>query len=263
MRILWADDQVDFVDAHRDVLAGFDVHHVSDGEAAVTALQHVLPDLILLDLQMPPGELGGLWFLKHVPTIVHDVPVIMVSGRGHMSECIQALRLGACDYIEKEKLRTELRSRLDKALLDASSKQSSTDYARLRAIEQGVHAIVVMILEAATARDGHGALAFAMPRAIALKTYERAWEQRSVQQAEFLDLLDLADIIDKEWATPYGKTLESVVKPKNKDERTRWLRALNEARKVVAHPVRGGLSDEHRRAIASAEAVLDAWRKAL
>jgi len=85
-----------------------EIDRASDGEEALKKLQRTIADLVLLDLQMPPGDWGGLWFLEQVRQMPINTPVIVVSGMGTMSECIKAVRLGAKNYILKETCGDEL-----------------------------------------------------------------------------------------------------------------------------------------------------------
>lgn len=55
--------------------------------------------LILLDIQMPGKD--GLTFLEDNRKRLTDIPVIIISGRGDIPTAVAAIKLGACDYIEK------------------------------------------------------------------------------------------------------------------------------------------------------------------
>ncbi len=63
----------------------------------IVAREH--PDLVLTDLRMP--EMGGLEVLKRAKKISPGMPLIVISGTGNMADSIQALKLGAWDYILK------------------------------------------------------------------------------------------------------------------------------------------------------------------
>ena len=56
-------------------------------------------DLVLVDLRMP--EMGGIQVLKTIRAKTPDLPVIVVSGAGDISDVVEALRLGAWDYLMK------------------------------------------------------------------------------------------------------------------------------------------------------------------
>ncbi|MEB3440585.1 response regulator [Pseudomonas sp. A2] len=122
INILWADDQQDVVSSVARVL---NIEHISfhfshDGEDALIKLQTNTYDLVLIDLAMPPGRWGGLWLLQKLLDLKIDIPSIVVSGEGSQAETIKALRLGAVDYVTKEKLTSELPGQLKKALKNES-----------------------------------------------------------------------------------------------------------------------------------------------
>ena len=70
-----------------------------NGRAGLEIVEKEHPDLVLTDLRMP--EMDGLEVLERVRTIAPEMPVIVISGTGNMADSIQALKLGAWDYILK------------------------------------------------------------------------------------------------------------------------------------------------------------------
>jgi len=97
------------------MLASNDYRFVKAGtghEAASMAASH-MPDLILLDLGLP--DIDGIEVLKRLRAW-SDVPVIVVSARGHEREKVEALDLGADDYITKPFGTHELLARIRTAL---------------------------------------------------------------------------------------------------------------------------------------------------
>ncbi|NMF87076.1 response regulator [Aromatoleum petrolei] len=127
MKILWVDDQVDTAQTFANILSsnGIDVEFSTDGEDALRKVEQCSYSLILTDLAMPPGRWGGLWLLERLKHIASAPPVIVVSGEGSQQETIQAIRLGAADYVTKENLSTELLTQVqnivasDSAAIDA------------------------------------------------------------------------------------------------------------------------------------------------
>jgi CheY-like chemotaxis protein len=65
-------------------------------------------DLVVTDLQMPPGEWGGLWFIDEVRKAGNRMPILVLSGQGGQRQTIEAQRLGADDFVLKEDVATEL-----------------------------------------------------------------------------------------------------------------------------------------------------------
>ncbi len=69
------------------------------GEALLTAVQHDLPDLVLLDLKMP--GLGGLDTLKQLRQLAPSAVVIMLTAYGTVQDAVEAMKLGAYDFLIK------------------------------------------------------------------------------------------------------------------------------------------------------------------
>jgi len=79
-RVLLADDSADEREALAHLLrqAGYQVDEADDGEAAILFLKRQLPDLLLLDLQMPGTD--GFGVLNYLQKNKQDFPVILLSG---------------------------------------------------------------------------------------------------------------------------------------------------------------------------------------
>jgi DNA-binding response OmpR family regulator len=92
---------------------GFASEAVSKGEDAVRALQQRSFDGVLLDLGLPDCEGGEL-----LPRLreMSNIPIIVVSGRGTERDKIEALDLGADDFVAKPFLPGELLARIRAAL---------------------------------------------------------------------------------------------------------------------------------------------------
>lgn len=77
----------------------FTVFEAINGQKGLENIRNNNPDLILCDLRMP--EMDGLEVLRRIQESGNDTPVIVVSGTGEISDTVQALRLGAADFITK------------------------------------------------------------------------------------------------------------------------------------------------------------------
>lgn len=84
------------------------------GKEALGIFTSQCPDLVLLDLGLP--DMDGLEVLKKIREWSKDIPVIVVSARGHEREKVEALDLGADDYITKPFGTSELLARIRTAL---------------------------------------------------------------------------------------------------------------------------------------------------
>ena len=79
--------------------SGFTVYEGENGRDGLDVFRREKPDLVLTDLQMP--EMGGLEVLAAITEEAPETPVIVISGAGGMNDVIEALRLGAWDYLTK------------------------------------------------------------------------------------------------------------------------------------------------------------------
>ena len=100
-KILVIDDEVYIRDSVIGFLEdfGFDVIEAENGRQGLEKFEAEKPDLILCDLRMP--EMDGLEVLENVARIDRSIPIIIVSGAGNIADTVEALRLGAWDYIIK------------------------------------------------------------------------------------------------------------------------------------------------------------------
>ena len=78
---------------------GFIALEAENGRVGLEIIRRERPDLVLLDLRMP--EMGGLEVLKAISEDSAETPVIVISGTGVMTDVVEALRLGAWDYLIK------------------------------------------------------------------------------------------------------------------------------------------------------------------
>ncbi len=80
--------------------SGFEVVQASNSRQGLDLFRDEKPDVVLCDLRMPPVE-GGGDVLRDIAEDASRTPIIVTSGLGVMSDVVDALRLGASDYIIK------------------------------------------------------------------------------------------------------------------------------------------------------------------
>ncbi|MCB1761153.1 MAG: response regulator [Gammaproteobacteria bacterium] len=99
--ILTIEDESTIRHSFRDYLEDLDyiVYEADDGRAGLELFKQKQPDLLLIDIRMP--KMNGLEVLREVNKLTHDTPVIVVSGTSGVREVVEALRLGAWDYLVK------------------------------------------------------------------------------------------------------------------------------------------------------------------
>jgi two-component system response regulator HydG len=96
---------VDDEKAHRLMLrahledAGYKVLETNDGEAALDTIGKQPVDLVLMDVVMP--RMDGMTLLPRVKAIMPDVPVLMMTAYGSIESAVNALKMGAADYLTK------------------------------------------------------------------------------------------------------------------------------------------------------------------
>jgi DNA-binding response OmpR family regulator len=119
----------------RDVLSryleqsGFEVEAASDGERALAAFAARPPDLVLLDLMLP--RLDGFEVFRRIRAR-NDSPVIMITARGHTTDRIAGLEIGADDYVSKPFSPAEVVARVRSVLRRSSARDRAADRETLR-----------------------------------------------------------------------------------------------------------------------------------
>lgn len=136
-KILVIDDEANMCHMLTAMLrkAGYDVDSASDGQAGLMQLQRCAYDYILCDVKMP--VLGGMGFLKAAGNLIGSSTVIMMSAYGSIDSAIEAMKLGAYDYISKPFKSDEVLLALRKAEeRERLKKENRLLRARIREIEK-------------------------------------------------------------------------------------------------------------------------------
>lgn len=134
--ILAVDDDVHILSLLRHTLEmeGYQVITADSGEAAVTAFERTLLDLVLLDIMLP--GLDGYAVCRRIRSS-SQVPIIMVTAMGSDEEMVRGLDAGADDYVTKpfsvEKLLARVRAVLRRS--QAALPMSSCDVFRNGSLE--------------------------------------------------------------------------------------------------------------------------------
>ena len=92
---------------------GYDVETAGDGRSALQIVDERMPDVVVLDLGLP--DVDGVAVLKRLRSFT-DVPVVVLSARHGSDDKVEALDLGADDYVTKPFDTEELFARLRAAL---------------------------------------------------------------------------------------------------------------------------------------------------
>ncbi len=117
--LLLVDDSTEFCMSLKRALSGaFSVAAVHSPEEAAE-IPSPPPDLILLDLRLRPGSddtTESLKLLQRFRQVLPDTPVLVITAYGDVDKAVECIRLGAADFMEKDKGLRELRARLARAL---------------------------------------------------------------------------------------------------------------------------------------------------
>src|SRR2546428_188232 len=96
---------------------GFKVVAVAGGQAALEYVSSSAPGLVLLDLSMP--GLDGMETLKRLKATGLKAPVIILTGHGNIPSAVEAIRLGAYDYLTKPLRAPEIMGAIPDTLIES------------------------------------------------------------------------------------------------------------------------------------------------
>ena len=101
--ILIVDDEADIRELIADILkdAGYSTRSAANSAQALEAIDESIPLAVILDIWLQDSELDGLGILEIISRKYPYVPVIMISGHGTIETAVNAIKIGAYDYIEK------------------------------------------------------------------------------------------------------------------------------------------------------------------
>lgn len=117
--LLMVEDTASVATLYRTYLTplGIDINIVVNGHDAIESLNHRIPDLILLDLRLP--DMTGMDVLEIVKKKHKDVPVIFMTAHGSIETAVEAMRLGAQDFLIKPCEADQLRITVNTAMRKA------------------------------------------------------------------------------------------------------------------------------------------------
>jgi len=100
-KVLLIDDEAEFLEnlSERMRVRGMEVSTAQTSDSAVNAVEEEEYDAIVLDLQMP--GMNGIEMLKAIKARRPDMQVILLTGQATLEAGIEAMKLGAMDFMEK------------------------------------------------------------------------------------------------------------------------------------------------------------------
>ena len=114
-KVLLVDDEEDFLEtlSSRLGIRGLKVSAVTSGEQAVAEAKQQDYDAIIVDLSMP--GIDGLETLKRIKEDNPDAEIIMLTGQASVQSGVEAMKLGAGDFLQKPVELSELMSKIGEA----------------------------------------------------------------------------------------------------------------------------------------------------
>lgn len=101
MKVAIVDDEADMRQSISQWLAlsGFDTETYASAEDALKGLNADFPGVVVSDIKMP--GMDGMTFLKKLMSMDSGLPVILITGHGDVPMAVEAMRVGAFDFLEK------------------------------------------------------------------------------------------------------------------------------------------------------------------
>ncbi len=132
MRVLLVEDEVRLAELLAQSLReeGHEVNVCHDGKVAAEQAERVPYDVIVLDWALP--SMDGLEVLRRLRARGLHTPVLLLSARGTVGERVQALRMGADDYVVKPVALDELSARVEALHRRASGQERVVELAGVR-----------------------------------------------------------------------------------------------------------------------------------
>jgi len=134
--------------------SGFRVRPVPSGRLALTAAEHLPPDLVLLDINMP--EMDGFEVCRRFKEndALRDIPIIFLSALTEPLDKVTAFQMGAVDFISKpfhieevlSRVRTHLKIRGLQLALATRNREVETAYGQLKQLEKARDDLIHMLV---------------------------------------------------------------------------------------------------------------------
>ena len=101
LRVLLVDDEVVFTENMASLLTtrGYQVTAANNGQSAIQALEEKEFDVVVLDLKMP--GMDGMATLKEIKKLGLFTETLILTGHGAVDTALEAVKLGAYDYLTK------------------------------------------------------------------------------------------------------------------------------------------------------------------
>jgi DNA-binding response OmpR family regulator len=124
-RVVVVDDEPAVGAAVRDLLLpeGIQVDTPTDPQTALPELLRAVPDLVILDVNMPGMSGWELCALLRRQSATREIPVLFLTGRREVRDRITAMQVGGSDYLAKPFGAEDLRRKVNELLKDRSTRE--------------------------------------------------------------------------------------------------------------------------------------------
>src|SRR6202035_1034213 len=132
--ILIVDDEADIRMLIAGVLKdeGYATRESSDSGEALAAIQARQPTLVILDIWLQGSDPDGIAILQQLRAEMPSMPVVMISGHGTIETAVEAIKIGAYDFIEKP-FKSDLLLLVVERAIEAALLRRENEELRLRA----------------------------------------------------------------------------------------------------------------------------------
>ena len=137
-RLLIADDEIGIRELLKELLQNeYTIYLAEDGEKAIQIIQNEQPDVGIIDIRLPKKT--GIQVLDYITSSKSSIIPIIITADKDVNTAIQAMKLGAFDYIvkpfENEKIITVIKNATDKFYLQKKIKELSTELSQVYTFE--------------------------------------------------------------------------------------------------------------------------------
>jgi len=116
------------IEIHLRKEKSYEIRTATNGEACLKNIRESMPDLVLLDIQMP--GIDGIETLKRIKEIEPLIPVVMMSAHGTIEKAVESMKMGAYDFIQKPFESERLLVTVKNALLNSSLRREVDELKR-------------------------------------------------------------------------------------------------------------------------------------
>jgi len=130
IEILIVDDNADIRKILNELIrdAGYQTRIAANYNQALNEIDKKMPDVAILDVKLDKGDNDGIELLSHIKSKNKDVPVIVITGHANIEMAVNALKLGAFEFIEKPFDQTRLINFITRAVENLKLKNQNKEY---------------------------------------------------------------------------------------------------------------------------------------